>query len=155
APDQHELSIDVSLNPWNRSLVSARSHRVNVHEGESTEYEIKVQQGRRVSGQVLDAETQNPVPHVNLFIRVSSDPKGFSTLTSESANTNETGEFECYTLPGFANLSINRADQDGRALPGSKIELTVPADSDPPPVEFQLGHADRNLLRPAEVRHFW
>lgn len=125
-------------------FVSPMVHNIDVHAGETAKVDIPLQQGRHVVGRVIEKDSGRPVPKVPLHIEVTRVPGRPPLVYFPIVQANVNGEFDFYTVPGFATVDTGWTPQQVSKTPyewvgESKAKFEVAADADPPPLTLKLG----------------
>lgn len=127
-------------------LTAVAAEAVEVQPGGVTAVDFQVLRGRQVSGKVLNAETNEPLPGVSVGYYGPARPRSGGAIISVS--TDAAGNFVLHLPPGESYLYICDSHGAGRE---SGRTLVIPQDRDPPPVVL-LGLAREPRRKPPPPR---
>jgi beta-lactamase regulating signal transducer with metallopeptidase domain len=129
---------------------------VLVEAGKTVTADLVVTDGRRLSGRVVDADTDKPMPGIPIGYYGPAAPR--SGAMCLSATTDEKGEFALSVPPGPSYVYVMSGDYTG---PVREANVSVPENQDPTPILFRLSKSSRRpthsiaveskeIVRPAE-----
>jgi 5-hydroxyisourate hydrolase-like protein (transthyretin family) len=115
---------------------------VRTKAGEEVPANLKLVEGRRVHGTVIDIKSGKPLSWVSVFCSNSARPS--SGLAPEAAYTDDQGHFEFFVPPGPACVDLDTSTRGLNSTqpnegPGIQT-LFVAADRDPDPLRLDVGH---------------
>jgi hypothetical protein len=131
-PAVYNLLLRSSPRGWRFTARAVEGVRVQA--GREARADLRMIEGRRLSGTAVFAATGEPVVGERIMCYNASHPR--SGAACQSSFTDDQGRFELFVPPGRAFVYINAS-----AGPGSPAQktLVVPEDRDPDPVVLKRG----------------
>ena len=130
--------------PEKRDWTAVAAENLEVKAGEAARADFRAGPGRLLSGQVIDAEKNAPLPGVSIGYYGSARPR--SGAACMMVKTNAQGRFEFHVPPGESYVYVA---QEFRGKPSSRT-LIVESQNDPELVVFR-GTLSENSYRPGTV----
>jgi beta-lactamase regulating signal transducer with metallopeptidase domain len=131
--------------------IAAPNDGILVEAGKAATADLVAVESRRLTGRVIDADTDQPVAGIKIGYYGAAAPR--SGALRLSADTGEKGEFILFVPSGPARVYIMNPDYAG---PGPEENVLVPENQDAAPVLFRLskssGRPTPAIALPAEAK---
>ncbi len=122
-------NVQLLSSPQGRKFTAQVVKGVRVTAGEDARADLRVVEGRRLQGKVVEAGNGQPIARVYVHCDHASHP--YSGAASAGTYTDDRGQFEFYVLPGPASVCLSGGE--------ASVESTVTDDRDPDPIVLKQG----------------
>jgi hypothetical protein len=131
APGVHNVRLIASGR--GRRIIARVVEGVRVKAGDDARADLMLIEGRRLHGTVTDFPDEKPMSDISVGCRIAA----FAGSGGDSTLTDERGRYELFVPPGAEYLYVTMPGPLTRA---HHKHLTVFADGDPDPIDFQKAH---------------